>query len=343
MASPNPLRKRSESSCHSLATWIVDRFGGDDAKQAVSDYVEELVSKCGAISPPVRLAKVAERIGVNPNPIYKPNVTEGALKIVDGCIRIVLRNNSKTPPPPNSPRFRRMRFTYAHELGHTLFYDLDARPQTRVAPEGNYRFEEQLCNRAASRFLIPNFMLQKELAGVYELSPELLCALSNEFQTSVQTMAYRIAESVPDNLEADQIYILSTNAAGIRGLGVEKPRCLACLVPKQLSAQGLSFLHSFQGIDRIKQNSKTADSPWSLEEYFHKSLNRRIGEELATHETLRCPDGHVVQLSAVHKTIGDGPLVWTTGRIRILKPASSPKPLGSGTGNPLYYCHQNRK
>ncbi len=163
---------------NSLEAWIVQRFGGPDAKDGLAKHAEKLVLQAGELRAPVRLAKIAQGMGLDPHPIYKPNALDGALKIIDGSLRIVLRHNRSTPPSATSHQYPRLRFSYAHEMSHALFYELGRKPQIRIAPQENYRAEEQLCNFAASRFLIPTFLLQQEVTGMRDLSPELFCALS---------------------------------------------------------------------------------------------------------------------------------------------------------------------
>lgn len=299
-----------------LEAWVLDRFGGTDAKQALSDHAEKLVQATGITSPPVCIAKLAQIIGVDPWPIYEPS-GEGAIKVIEGRIRIVLRRSSQNRQAP-SALFGRTRFTYAHELGHALFYDLQVSPPVRLAPEGFHRIEEQLCNKAAARFLVPEFLLQSELSSVIGLSPELLRDLANKFQTSVQTIAYRVAEAFSAKLEPNRFYMLSANVAGIRGTGLEKPRCLICILSRRLLDQGVSFLQSYQGIDRVRSRVSGQSFSWSLEEYFLRRLDLRGGTRVESEEVVECPRGSVLELRACHRTVERSGLVWTEGTARLL-------------------------
>src|ERR1051326_8929591 len=153
-----------------LETWVLARFGGVDARQTLCDHAEKLVQATGTNLPPVNILMLAKAIGIVPWPIYESG-TEGAIKVIDSRARIVLRRLGKQHQTPFAISGR-TRFTYAHELGHALFYDLQSRPPIRLAPEGFHRLEEQLCNKVASRFIVPEFLLQSELSSVFELSPE---------------------------------------------------------------------------------------------------------------------------------------------------------------------------
>jgi len=300
-----------------LEAWVLNQFGGVDAKQALCDHAEKLVQAAGITLPPVDMVKLAKAIGIDPWPIYEPG-TEGAIKVIDGRIRIVLRRTSQNRQAP-SAMVGRTRFTYAHELGHALFYDLQTRPPVRLAPEGFHRVEEQLCNKAASRFLIPEFLLGSELSGISELSPELLRDLAHKFQTSVQTIAYRVAEAFSSRLQSDRFYMLSANVTGIRGSGLEKPRCLICILPRQLLDQDVSFLQSYQGIDRVRRRVSQQSLAWSLEEYFQRKLDRKSGARVESEEVVESPLGSVLELKACHRTVERSGLVWTEGVVRPLE------------------------
>lgn len=298
-----------------LETWVLSQFGGIDAKQALCDHAEKLVQATGTNMPPVDMLKLARTIGIDPWPVYEPG-SEGAIKILDGRIRIVLRKTSQNRETAVST-IGRSRFTYAHELAHVLFFDPRTAPPIRLAPEGFHRLEEQLCNKVASRFLVPESLLQSELSSVFELSPELLRCLADKFQTSIQAMAYRVAEAFTNRLKPDRFYILSANVAGIRGTSFAKPRCLICILGQHLLDQGVSLLQSYQGIDAVKRCETEQSMQWSLAEYFQRRLDRQCGARLESEELVRCPGGPIVELKACHRTLDRSSLVWSEGTIRV--------------------------
>jgi hypothetical protein len=302
-------------------SWVLSRFGGVDAKQAISEQAEKLVQATRIKEPPVCMVKLAKAMGIDPWPIYESG-TEGAIKIVDGRMRIVLRR-SKEHSQRSAAITGRTRFTYAHELGHTLFYDLDVSPPARLAPAGYHRIEEQLCNKAASRFLVPEFLLKQELSGVIALSPEVFRCLAHKFQTSIQAIAYRLAESFSNKLEPNQFYMLSVNSAGFRGTGLEKPRCIICILGPSLSSQKISFLQSYQGIDHVKQRVQHSSLSWSLEEFFQKGLYQKSGSRVKSEEVVENPSGLILELKVCHSTMNQGGLVWSEGT---LKPIETKNP-----------------
>jgi hypothetical protein len=112
-------------------------------------------------------------------------IPEGVTEVVEGGFRIYLQDNFETRPGIK----RRQRFTLAHELAHTLFYDLSHTTPTLIpgAPKGERL--ERLCHSGAGQILIPENLLLREtelrhgvgtgedvfeLAEVFDVSTEVL-------------------------------------------------------------------------------------------------------------------------------------------------------------------------
>jgi hypothetical protein len=312
-----PRTRRKERFPTPLEDWVLNRFGGTDAKQAISEQAEKLVEATGINLPPVCIVKLAKVIGVDPWPIYEPG-TEGAIKVIDGRMKIVLRKTHAKHQASNA-MIGRTRFTYAHELGHALFYDLETLPPVRLAPTGFHRVEEQLCNRAASHFLIPEALLRHELSGIADLSPGVFRDLARTFQVSIQAIAYRIAETFSDKLKPNQFVMISASGSGLRGAGVEKPRCVVCILAPDLSVQNIAFLRSHQGIDRVRRRVQRQSLAWSLEEYFQREQNRKRDARLESEEVIECPCGSLVQVKVCHTTMDWSRLVWSEGTMKVLE------------------------
>jgi hypothetical protein len=85
----------------------------------------------------------------------------------------------------------RIRFTMAHELCHTFFYELV--PEIKFAPHETDDEEERLCNLGAASFLLPASVLRRR---VKPLLPHLktLELLAAEFRVSIPTMMLRLRE-----------------------------------------------------------------------------------------------------------------------------------------------------
>lgn len=85
----------------------------------------------------------------------------------------------------------RIRFTMAHELCHTFFYEFV--PEIKFAPHESDDGEERLCNLGAAAFLLPSSALRRR---VKKLQPRLetLALLSAEYRVSIPTMMLRLRE-----------------------------------------------------------------------------------------------------------------------------------------------------
>jgi Zn-dependent peptidase ImmA (M78 family) len=96
---------------------------------------------------------------------------------------------------------RHRRFALAHELGHTLFYDLDEIPLRRtIALPLHDPLEEELCDKFAAALLIPHWYLN----GIrHELAPNaggqtLLEKVCAECGVPPQFVAPRLNQSMPE-------------------------------------------------------------------------------------------------------------------------------------------------
>lgn len=87
----------------------------------------------------------------------------------------------------------RQRFTLAHEIAHTLFFDLGASPPLERAPAEIETIIEPLCQLMAAMLLIPEHVLRKEIRPYRVVdSLELVCDLADRFQTSVEVLLRRL-------------------------------------------------------------------------------------------------------------------------------------------------------
>jgi len=96
---------------------------------------------------------------------------------------------------------RRARFSTAHELGHTFFYDLDRDPPRRLSglPYPDEQ-EEWICNLFATHLLMPADMVRHAYNNIKSSNSEsdnipilqLVCRLSNIFCVSIDAICIRI-------------------------------------------------------------------------------------------------------------------------------------------------------
>jgi len=159
------------------------------------------------------------------------------------CVRSERRSVFHPPafPPDLDPR---QRFTFAHELAHTFFYDLGADPPVpkRGAPKGGRL--EGLCHFMAGRILLPEAVLQERLGQCERVGADFVLALSRDFQVSPEAVVRRLAQAdkLPDSdcglalvesggaREADRV-VASFFCEGLARRVISRPRAILPLYP----------------------------------------------------------------------------------------------------------------
>jgi hypothetical protein len=189
---------------------------------------------------------------------YRPMIPEAVLAPIEGGFTIYLQNNFVLP---NRKRARE-RFSLAHELAHTFFYDKNSRiPRPmRGSPRGERL--EHLCQVAASEILLPSPLLKKELErrGKVE-SIETVFDLAKYFDVSLEALMRRLHESrlfeeekfaaiLVDSANDKQIIttgcygpiLLSNVAAPLRGM--EFKTWLMALIPPATDPNDSEWQHT---------------------------------------------------------------------------------------------------
>lgn len=85
--------------------------------------------------------------------------------------------------------YSRLRFTLAHEICHTFFYELV--PEVKFAPHEADPAEERLCDIGAAELLMPSFAVRK-LTASKPVCIESLRDLANHFSVSATAMFLRL-------------------------------------------------------------------------------------------------------------------------------------------------------
>jgi|SRR5690348_8703075 len=159
-----------------------------DYQAFVSSRVNSLLSRYaraqGSLRPPIEPEKLIGLCSVL-SIEHRPMVPEGVLTPVPGGFRIYIQSNFAN----HSGNSSRRRFTLAHELAHTFFYDLaDGNPKRkRGAPRGSSL--ERLCHVGATQILVPEILLRRELQTAGEVaSVEDILNLAGTFHVSAEVM-----------------------------------------------------------------------------------------------------------------------------------------------------------
>jgi hypothetical protein len=135
---------------------------------------------------PIDLAAVCAQIGAVIE--EREMVPEAAMQVTPGLFRIYIQSNFA-----ESPGWAlRRRFSLAHELGHTLFYERqngELRPR-KDAPRGDGL--EAACHQAASMILVPSKVLKVELKNQQPASANDIIMLAHRFEVSTEVMLRRL-------------------------------------------------------------------------------------------------------------------------------------------------------
>ena len=281
--------------------WLIQNFGGKTGKDSIVKKTVELLKSTGQNNLPVRLSKIASYIGINPQPIYRNQKYWGELIMEEEELRICLKMKTGKPPNPNWRGFRRLRFSYAHELIHCLHYDLFKKPPVRIAPLPEKNFEEEIiCNIGARNLLLPPFLIKKVLKSLQKKDdfPFIAKQLSQIGAVSLHVAFIQLLENNYFN-KKNKIYIISNVNKGLNGLKEEKPRCIASAI--YLGKKIETFLHPYQGIEHNNKN-------WSLVLFFKNFENMEIMK--IKNEIIKVKEKKYLITKGLHKKITNS-YVWS--------------------------------
>jgi len=164
--------------------------GNSTNKILLTTLAGKMLSIANQINPPVDISEVAKIRKVHSIILSSEQENkEDAVMIPDlnGFIIKIPENASLT----------RNRFSVAHEIGHTLFYDLQSRPPSRLSTRFNInkkdRKEEWICNDFAREILIPQKLISKSSALMLKKpSIDNIFSLSKLFRVSPKAICWRI-------------------------------------------------------------------------------------------------------------------------------------------------------
>src|SRR5215213_2058735 len=168
-------------------------FGATSVPAAVEKAARDLRSDLLGDYPdiPVDVEALARAVGIEISPLPpKAGCLEGAL--VPDRDRFVLYLRSGVSP-------QRLRFSLAHEIGHTLFYSPPPirKHQIGILAQDEINAEERICNMLASALLIPSEVLQRMFTLKQMADPwgELLYLehVARTFKVSLPVLIRRIA------------------------------------------------------------------------------------------------------------------------------------------------------
>jgi hypothetical protein len=142
----------------------------------------------------VFLNEILEYRNISKRPIYDiTGSTRGMLRIINDTFYLSLNKKYRLPK-----YIQEKRFTIAHEMGHTYFFDINGEIIRRYPwVERRTREEEYICDTFASELLMPCKTISKNYKQIYiNNSPDVfidtLLALSSKYCVTYFTLAVRI-------------------------------------------------------------------------------------------------------------------------------------------------------
>jgi len=90
----------------------------------------------------------------------------------------------------------RQRFSIAHEIGHTFFYNFSYNPPVRILSRESSRLlidkEEDICNAFARELLMPREFVERDLDEHNNRDLELILTLASKYRVSAEVTARRL-------------------------------------------------------------------------------------------------------------------------------------------------------
>lgn len=172
-----------------LAKWLRTRFGQRPLRGIARELAADLLRESRQHGAPIDPFRVFPERGILRYE-RKAMSSHGRLRVTDGGFVI------ETPGGHPS----RVRFTVAHEVGHTLFFDLTQSPPRRTLHSQTPEEEEFFCDVFASELLMPVEAMRNHVERRRDNEAESPAAsirhLAEAFRVSAETAARRLIEDL---------------------------------------------------------------------------------------------------------------------------------------------------
>jgi Zn-dependent peptidase ImmA (M78 family) len=243
--------------------------------KSIDKFLEFHISKLTADRPlPIDLQPLAADIGLVVE--EREMIPEAAIQTVEGQFHIYVQSNFKDLP---GTALRR-RFTLAHEIGHTFFYeqrDGELKPR-KDSPRGDAL--EIACHKAASMILVPSNSLRSELRQRQLSNAEGIVQLAGRFEVSLEAMIRRLQES--GSFENAWTVVLARRTGGI--LAIEYAAYSHWLIPHIVAPErGTAFTEWFRGAQQPDGTLKKKIRGGSLDAVPKEANNSLVIFELRLH------------------------------------------------------------
>jgi len=171
-------------------------------------HVGHLIERLGLTAAPIPLAPIASVCRVQ-RVVFRPMLGSGATVPTDTGFTMYVNCKSEDVndwdarfnDQSDQGRFlpNRARFTVAHEIAHTLFYDWSASVGTSLVPIRHHKALnslERTCNRVAGSLLLPEHLLWQEISELRTFEADQLVGVARKFRVSLETLILRL-DSLP--------------------------------------------------------------------------------------------------------------------------------------------------
>ena len=182
-------------------TWLLRESKAKDVESYMKEEATKLLAKTNQHDPPFNPERIAFLKDIKDiEDAQIKNISE-LVPIKGGCsIRInpqAVTGYKKKNPPTNGLSLRSRRFTIAHEIGHTYFYQTTSKIPLR--PFGDYGSdgEERLCDVFATELLMPEQRFIPDTEAVYRRKGnyvETILTLSSLYKVTPQPIVIRLYE-----------------------------------------------------------------------------------------------------------------------------------------------------
>jgi hypothetical protein len=137
---------------------------------------------------------------------FRPLLVDGGISVEDDGFKIFIHCNKAQSSDfqgrlarDDTAKFlpARARFTLAHEIAHTFFFDLEKRPPVSIVDFNDRRTLQSLektCHRAALHMLLPEAILHRDYRASDLLDPLILRALSSRAKMSTPALVMRFRD-----------------------------------------------------------------------------------------------------------------------------------------------------
>ena len=167
------------------ARWLTDVYRGESPSLILTTLTRDLLRDSGQIDPPFDVYRAAQLRRVK-KIVNLPLSNDAVLLPVEGGFEIKLNIDD--------PNVRR-RFSCAHEIAHTFFFDItESKPRRRYVRLGVDKQEEQLCQQAAADLLMPQEVFSAAVKSIGPASLESMQTLGALFEVSLEALVKRIVK-----------------------------------------------------------------------------------------------------------------------------------------------------